>query len=241
MRAARVLLVASLSLVVAAASASCTGERVRGSGKVVTKDVAVPSFTRLQVWWGFAVTVRRVSSVSNATLQATVTAPSLAQLQGSGASRVQPDAEGVAVDADVEIAIEVVVDTELQRRLADRHRLQDRLSGDQLRVELSGASRLDGPVDLRSATATLSGASQAELSGRAGSVNASASGASHLILQQLQVDALEVSLSGASDAEVSVRRTISANLSGASSLRYRGSPTFTRQDVSGGSSVTRVA
>lgn len=240
MRAARVLLVASLSVVVAAASVSCTGERVRGSGKAVTKDVAVPSFAGLQVSWGFEVTVavgqpslklriddnldryldvgvegdtlriglRRVSSVSDATLQATVTAPSLAQIQGSGSSRIH---------------------------------LQDRLAGDELRVELSGASRLDGPVDLKSATTTVSGASQVELSGRAGRVNASASGASHLMLQQLQVEALEVSLSGASNAEVSVRRTISASLSGASSLRYRGSPTFTRQDVSGGSSVTRVA
>jgi hypothetical protein len=240
MRAARVLLVAALSVVVAAASASCTGQRVRGSGKVVTKDVAVSSFTRLQVSWGFEVTaavgqpslklrvddnldryldvgvegdtlriaLKRVSSVSDATLQATVTAPSLAQIQGSGSSRVH---------------------------------LQDRLAADELRVELSGASRLDGPVDSKSATAAVSGASQVELSGRAASLNASASGASHLLLQQLQVDALDVSLSGASNAEVSVRRTISASLSGASSLRYRGSPTFTKQDLSGSSSVTRVA
>jgi hypothetical protein len=240
MRAARVLLVAALSVVVAAASASCTGQRVRGSGKVVTKDVAVSSFTRLQVSWGFEVTaavgqpslklrvddnldryldvgvegdtlriaLKRVSSVSDATLQATVTAPSLAQIQGSGSSRVH---------------------------------LQNRLAADELRVELSGASRLDGPVDSKSATAAVSGASQVELSGRAASLNASASGASHLLLQQLQVDALDVSLSGASNAEVSVRRTISASLSGASSLRYRGSPTFTKQDLSGSSSVTRVA
>jgi hypothetical protein len=234
-----VLLVASLSLLVAAATVSCTGERVRGSGKVVTKDVAVSSFIRLQVSWGFEVTVavgqpslklriddnldrhldvgvegdtlriglRRASPVSDATLQATVTAPSLAQVQGSGSSRIH---------------------------------LQDRLAGDDFRVELSGASRLDGPVDAKSPTATVSGASQLELSGRASSLNASASGASRLTLQQLQVDSLEVSLSGASNAEVSVRRTISASVSGASSLRYRGSPTFTRQDVSGGSSITKV-
>jgi hypothetical protein len=50
-----------------------------------------------------------------------------------------------------------------------------------------------------------------------------------------------VSLSGASNADVAVRRTISASLSGGSSLRYRGSPTVTRQDVSGSSSITRVA
>jgi hypothetical protein len=40
MRAARVLLVACLSLVVAAASASCTGERVRGSGEELPQAFA---------------------------------------------------------------------------------------------------------------------------------------------------------------------------------------------------------
>jgi putative autotransporter adhesin-like protein len=90
-------------------------------------------------------------------------------------------------------------------------------------------------------TADLSGASEVRPSGRVGSVAANASGASRLALEQLQVDALEVSLSGASNAEVSVRRTISASLSGASSLRYRGSPTLTKQETSGGSSITRMS
>jgi hypothetical protein len=70
--------------------------------------------------------------------------------------------------------------------------------------------------------------------------SARASGASHLALERLEVDGLEVELSGASNAEVLVRRTISASLSGASSLRYLGSPTLTRQDTSGGSSIMRV-
>lgn len=56
--------------------------------------------------------LRRGTSVSDATLEARVTAPSLARVQGSGSSRTG---------------------------------LQDQLAGDDLRVELTGASHLDGP------------------------------------------------------------------------------------------------
>jgi hypothetical protein len=241
MRARRVALLASLAVLAGAASVSCATDRVRGSGKVVARDVAVPSFSRLEVGSAFQVTVslggrpsltlhiddnldrqvdagvegdtlhirlRQGTSLAGGTLQAAVTAPSLAQIQGSGSSQI---------------------------------RLQDKLSGDDLRLGLSGASRLEGAVELRSMAAELSGASNVTLSGRAASVSASASGASRLALEQLQVDTLEVSLSGASNAEVSVRRTIAAALSGASALHYRGSPSFTRQDISGGSSVTRLS
>jgi Putative auto-transporter adhesin, head GIN domain len=240
MRATRVALLASLVVAIGAASVSCTRDRIRGSGNVVARDVTVASFSRLEVGSAFEVTVslggqpsltlriddnldrhvdvgvdgdtlhiglRRGTSVSDATLQAAVTAPSLARIQGSGSSRI---------------------------------RLQDPLAGDDLRLELSGASRLDGAAELRSMTAGLSGASELTLSGRVGTVSANASGASRLALEQLQVDALEVGLSGASNAEVWVRRTISASLSGASSLRYRGSPTLTTQETSGGSSITRM-
>jgi hypothetical protein len=239
MRATRIVLFASL-VAIGTASVSCTRDTVRGSGNVVARDIAVPSFSRLQVASAFEVTVslggqpsltlhiddnldrhvnvgvdgdtlhiglRRGTSVSDATLQAAVTAPSLARIQGSGSSRIL---------------------------------LQNPPAGDDLEVELSGASRLDGAAELRSMTAGLSGASELTLSGRVGSVSASASGASHLALERLEIDALEVELSGASNAEVLVRRTISASLSGASSLRYRGSPTLTRQDTSGGSSIARV-
>jgi hypothetical protein len=41
-------------------------------------------------------------------------------------------------------------------------------------------------------------------------------------------------------AEVSVTKTIDASLSGASVLRYRGSPTITRSDTSGASTITKI-
>jgi hypothetical protein len=151
--------------------------------------------------------LRRGTSVSDATLQAAVTAPSLARIQGPGSSRI---------------------------------RLQDPLAGDDLQVELSGASRLDGDAELRSMTAGLSGASEVTLSGRVGSVSATASGASHLALERLEVDALEVELSGASNAEVLVRRTISASLPAPHRCAIEARPPSPGRTSPGGSSISRV-
>lgn len=57
MRATRIALLASLVVAIGTASVSCTTDRVRGSGNVVARDVAVPSFSRLQVASAFEVTV----------------------------------------------------------------------------------------------------------------------------------------------------------------------------------------
>ena len=65
-------------------------------------------------------------------------------------------------------------------------------------------------------------------------------GASDLDARNLQAADLTVELSGASGATVSVSDTISAELSGASTLRYGGNPHFVRRDVSGASSIERL-
>jgi hypothetical protein len=49
---------------------------------------------------------------------------------------------------------------------------------------------------------------------------------------------LVIDLSGASSAAVTVTDVISAGVSGASHLRYAGSPRFTRKEISGASSIT---
>jgi hypothetical protein len=56
MRATRIVLLATL-VVIGTAAVSCTRDTVRGSGNVVARDVAVPSFSRLQVASAFEVTV----------------------------------------------------------------------------------------------------------------------------------------------------------------------------------------
>ena len=71
-------------------------------------------------------------------------------------------------------------------------------------------------------------------------LQASGSGASRLALEGLSVGSLEVTLSGASSAQVTADDELSFDLSGASSLQYGGSPTITHQSVTGGSSVNEA-
>jgi hypothetical protein len=147
------------------------------------------------------------TSVTNATLEAQVTAPPPEGLGASGAARI---------------------------------RVTGPIDGPSLHVSLSGAGTLDAAVDIQSLAVASSGASQLTLFGQAARLVATASGASQLGLTDLEVRALTIDLSGASSAQVEVTETISASLSGASSLVYRGTPTFTKQEVSGGSSITRA-
>jgi hypothetical protein len=120
---------------------------------------------------------------------------------------------------------------------ASQVHLSDVLTGERVQVVLSGAGRLDGTAHVDLAKLELSGASNAKVSGSAGRLEVTESGASRLDAVDLDVSDLAIDLSAASTADVSVTGTISAGVSGASSLHYRGSPTFTRREVSGGSSI----
>jgi hypothetical protein len=107
-------------------------------------------------------------------------------------------------------------------------------------VSISGSSRLTGAVDIDEGTIDLSGSSIAEPSGTARGLEARVSGASQFDAPELTVGDLAIELSGASVADVYATGTHSAGASGASTLRYAGSPVVERSDVSGSSSIAPV-
>ena len=115
--------------------------------------------------------------------------------------------------------------------------LSDVLAADTLSVSLSGASRLSGPIEIDGGSFELSGASNAEPSGSATSLTITESGASQLDATALTIEQLTIDLSGASHADVSVTGSLSAGASGASALRYAGSPTVSRSETSGASTI----
>jgi len=226
-----------LLLLLAIAATGCTA--LRGSGDIITVEVPVEGVGRLVVSHSFEVNVTvgdepsltlRVddnlneslnvgmdgntlrigleprTTVSNATLEADLTLPSLDAIEGSGS-------------VDIHLAT---------------------LTGSTFDLQLSGASTLTGSVDFESMTGNISGASNVTLAGRVGILDIVASGASDLLLLELEVDDLRITLSGASDSEITVNDSIEASLSGASSLRYRGDPDVNTLDVSGASSIGKV-
>lgn len=219
------------------AASGCT--RIVGTGDIVTTEFPVEGFSRLEVSSAFVVNVTigdtpaltlsvdraaedhlRVEVVGD-TLHIGLQSRTLLSNVALEAEVVVPSLQGIAGSGASEIHV-------------------TNLSSPTLEVELSGASTLDGTVDVDAAAVELSGASTLAVSGRAGQLAGEISGASDLSVLQLAIDTLDVDLSGASSAEVNVAESLTADLSGASRLRYRGEPGVVNTATSGASSVEKL-
>jgi hypothetical protein len=108
-----------------------------------------------------------------------------------------------------------------------------------VRFDLSGASDMRGNLTATGTDFTVSGASSVEMNGSADDLSVDASGASDLRLSDFAVRSADITLSGASECRVNAESKLEINLSGGSDLHYRGNPSITRMDTSGGSEVKK--
>jgi len=221
--------------------------QVSGSGNVVTRQIDAGPFSELEVSHGFTVNVT-VGSSEKITVRVDDNLIDLLDVAVSGDTlRVglesgtnASDASGTdASDATLEADITVSSLTTLGSSGASTIRLVDPLGGT-LAVTLSGASQVTGPIQIEGGTLEMSGASRADLSGTATTFDATLSGASRLTATELSIGDLTIDLSGASNAEVTVTGSLSATASGASTLRYAGSPTVVRSEGSDASTIEPI-
>jgi hypothetical protein len=112
------------------------------------------------------------------------------------------------------------------------------MKGNNIKVDLSGACDMRGIVDLTNAQFRLSGASTVKISGAVKNLKLEAGGASDLKNYELIVDNCIAQLSGASDARLTINKSISAKATGASSLYYKGNPEVRDISSSGASNIS---
>lgn len=109
-----------------------------------------------------------------------------------------------------------------------------------LDMDCSGASDVTLKLAGENMNIDCSGASQIELYGSAGSLYLDVSGASHLDAADLEVKNCEADISGASHAKIYVTGELSADVSGAGSLKYKGDAVIKQHDVSGAGSMKKL-
>ena len=110
-------------------------------------------------------------------------------------------------------------------------------------MEVSGASKVTiNDLAATSVSANISGASTVTVSGAVGNEDLNVSGSSSAEFLNCRTTTAVVGLSGASRGWVSISGggTVALNASGASTLYYTGSPTFTVLNMSGGSNVIHL-
>ena len=110
---------------------------------------------------------------------------------------------------------------------------------DDLELDCSGASDVDLKLGAQTLNLDLSGASQIELYGSAETVELDLSGASDLDAYNLEAEVYKTDISGASHARIFVSKELSADVSGAASLKYKGDPMIKYHDVSGAASMKK--
>jgi hypothetical protein len=119
-------------------------------------------------------------------------------------------------------------------------RIEGSLKTDNLKLGLSGASDLKGKLEVSNKlSVNLSGASDLDVNGVAGSLDLDASGASKFKGFGLAADYCDANASGASDIKITVNKELSVKASGASDIDYKGSGVIKEIRTSGASSVSK--
>lgn len=106
-------------------------------------------------------------------------------------------------------------------------------------IECSGASKLEATTNANEGKLECSGAVKAVMDGSVQNIELECSGASNAALEDLTARNATIRLSGASNASISVLSSITAKLSGASSLRYKGNPAKTDFEKNTASSIKK--
>ncbi len=98
------------------------------------------------------------------------------------------------------------------------------ISGEDLKVELSGAGNVEIEVDVRNLDLDLSGAGSFEVEGKAKTAEVNISGAGNFRGFKLTAEEVEVRMSGVGKAQVYASEYLDAEANGVGSVRYRGDP-----------------
>jgi hypothetical protein len=117
----------------------------------------------------------------------------------------------------------------------------DTIYSDNFALNLTGASEAQLVLKTKNLNINMSGASEANLSGYAQNAGIVTSGASEFKGNNFYINNSNVMLSGASDASLHVKNTLSGTLSGASDLRLLTNPEVKNLVTSGNSTVIEGA
>ena len=93
-------------------------------------------------------------------------------------------------------------------------------------LDQSGSSYVQSMVKSETTFATLQGTAQLVLAGQSTSLNITTSGATQVEAQEITAQSVNLTMEGASQAQVNVSQTLNATFKGAATATYRGNPTL---------------
>ncbi len=230
-----------LLLLIGTLSTSCYKDTIRVAGEVTREEVTISGFTGVKVsdafhvFISFSETEEHIVIEANADVQEYIIAE---KRQNNLIVRLK-NYTNIKGNATLNVFITTRDLTYFSASGASNITLENPLVVRDAEIDLSGASTFYGEMNVSRLRLDSHGASNSDLFGSAGRLEASLSGSSELRNLDFRVQNLDIKLSGASDAMLSITESIYIDASGASSLTYTGDAIIERKQLTGSSQIIK--
>ena len=216
------------------------GERVKGSGHVITENRSTSDFSNIDVSGDIDVYIKQ-DSTSSVKVEADDNILQYIEVHTDGSTLEIHTEDNIRLKPSHKIKVYVSNSEykDLQVGGASSIRSENEItSTDALNVDIGGASEGILEVNAPKVSVNVSGASKANIKGKTKDFEGGASGASEIRGFDLLTENADVDASGASNIEVYASVKIAGQASGASSVNYKGNAQAS-VEKSGASSVNK--
>ena len=240
----KLLLLSFLGILIFSSCDYMDGKRVRGNGNIVTRDrSATGKFHSVDVSGAISVYVKQDSVQQTVRVEADENLQDLIDIHEENGTLYISPKDNFNLDPSSK-SIKVFVTAPHFRNLdvsgASNIYSENRLtSSETLDIELTGASEAKLDVKAPRINAEMTGASTVTLSGETKDLNIGGAGASGVNGFDLKTENTTLDISGACSAEIFASVKLDVQATGASEVKYKGSPSVT-QDITGASSIRKV-
>jgi len=219
-------------------SLGASAKRIKGSGNVIKETRKASNFNAIDIGGAFEIELIK-SNEEKVIIETDDNIMPYIKVEVSGGELEVENTEDINNPTELKITIYYKNLQEIDLSGAASLFSADVIESRDLELDCSGASEITLKLKVDFLELDCSGASKLELEGKVNKAEMDLSGASVVRAYGLEVMTLDLEASGASVVKVLAIDKISINASGASSVRYKGSPSIHLRDASGAASVRK--
>ncbi|MEI6683080.1 MAG: head GIN domain-containing protein [Bacteroidota bacterium] len=210
-----------------------------GDGNVLKETRKVGSFHAIEVSGAFEVLIKQGDG-EEVTIETDRNILPLVRTEVEGSTLKIETRKNVYHTTVLKVYVTVKELNKIELSGAVNVKTDGKLTVPELSIEGSGASEAKMDIAVEKLKLDCSGASKLKFNGTAGDVNMELSGASEIFGFDLAAGNFDIEISGAGNAQINVSKKLHAEISGAGSVRYKGTPTEVDQSISGAGSIKKV-
>jgi hypothetical protein len=233
------LTIAAMACISLSILSSCRFTCIHGSGKRISEQRKVNDFKKIDISGDFKIHLKQDSSLGitvsgdDNLLKYVSTSVEGDKLIIKNKKRTC-DADSIVVNIGVRNLVEI------KSSGASDIQSTGKLNTGDLRVDVSGASKVELDVNAANFSVNSSGVLKLDLVGQAATAKIESSGVNKVNAFNFVVGEYTITASGVSKCYINVLKTLNVHSSGASEIEYKGSPATINNDKSGASKIKKV-